>query len=384
MRVLQLIKTADGASWAWRQVRELVRQGHEIHVALPGDGPMLERYREVGASVHVQRCDFAHAGSPMEFWRQARELRRLVRSVDPDIVHSHFVGTSMMMRIALANLPVPRLFQVPGPLHLESALTRRAELITSGRSDYWAASCRFTRQIYVDAGIEPDRIGLAYYGTDLTQSDTAPKGTLRSALGIPENDAIVGMVSYAYAPKRWLGYRRGIKGHEDLIDALAILRARGVPVHGVFVGGAWAGADGYYRGIVEYGREKLGSAGHFLGTRDDVTSLYGEFDVAVHPSHSENLGGAGESLALAIPTITTDVGGFPDIVINDKTGWSVPPKSPAALADAISLSLDDRERSATLARNGQQLVREMLNVGNTAAQVGSIYSAIIERRALPC
>ena len=211
--------------------------------------------------------------------------RRLVQSVKPDIVHSHFVGTTMLMRVALAGGSTPRLFQVPGLLHLENGVTRSAERATSGPRDYWAASCRLTREIYLKQGIKSDRVGLAYYGTDFAEQVPTSDRSLRSELGISADEPVIGMVAYAYAPKRWLGYRRGIKGHEDLIDALALLRQRGRRVHGVFVGGAWAGADQYYREIVNYGRERLGDHGHFLGTRDDVASIYPEFDIAVHPSH---------------------------------------------------------------------------------------------------
>ena len=34
-RILHLIKTLDGATWAFHQIHELVKQGWEIHVAAP-------------------------------------------------------------------------------------------------------------------------------------------------------------------------------------------------------------------------------------------------------------------------------------------------------------------------------------------------------------
>lgn len=384
MRIIQLIKTANGASWAWRQVRELIVLGHEVHVVLPEEGTMALRYAEVGATVHYLACDIAQLRTPLLFARRAKQLRELVRSIAPQIVHSHFVGTTMMMRIALAGLDIPRLFQVPGLLHLENPVTRQAEYFTSSSRDYWAASCKRTRQIYLDQGIEARRVGLAYYGNDFTRRKSLQRGKLRSELGIAHDEPIVGMVAYAYAPKRWLGYRRGIKGHEDLIDAIAVLHNRGICVHGVFVGGAWAGADKYFSEIVEYGRERLGRYGHFLGTRHDVEELYEDFNVVAHPSHSENLGGAAESLALAVPTIATDVGGFPDIVIDSITGWLATVKNPVELADVIGHVLRDPQGAALVANNGREFVADLLDARNTSAQIAYIYRAILDGNHLPC
>ena len=52
-----------------------------------------------------------------------------------------------------------------------------------------------------------------------------------------ENADLVGMVSYFYKPKWYLGKRRGIKGHEDFIDAISIVRETNPQVIGVIIGG---------------------------------------------------------------------------------------------------------------------------------------------------
>ena len=48
MKVLQLVKTSVGATWALKQMRELVKLGVEVHVALPTDGLLIEKYKEFG------------------------------------------------------------------------------------------------------------------------------------------------------------------------------------------------------------------------------------------------------------------------------------------------------------------------------------------------
>jgi glycosyltransferase involved in cell wall biosynthesis len=180
-----------------------------------------------------------------------------------------------------------------------------------------------------------------------------------------------------YAPKRYLGQARGLKGHEDLIDAIALCLSRGKDVACVFAGSAWNGAVRYEERVRAYGRKRLGERAIFLGSRRDVPQIYRDFDVAVHPSHSENAGGAVESLLAAVPTVATSVGGLPDVIIPGETGWLVPPRSPSRLADAILEVLADPVRAGEMARRGQERVRAMFDVSKNACEVARIYSAIL-------
>ncbi|MDD6210899.1 MAG: glycosyltransferase, partial [Bacteroidales bacterium] len=92
MRVLQLIKTSFGAGWALRHVKELVKYGVEVHVALPVDGPLVKKYEEVGAYVHELNYSLKNILGTI------KGLRKIVAQVQPDIIHSHFVLTTLIMR----------------------------------------------------------------------------------------------------------------------------------------------------------------------------------------------------------------------------------------------------------------------------------------------
>lgn len=380
MRALHLVKTSVGATWALRQVRELVALGVDVHVALPAGGTLVGCYAEAGATEHHVQPSMP-LRQPFRVPAHVRALRTLVHDVRPDVIHSHFVGTTVAARLALGrNDAIPRLFQIPGPLHLEHPLFRRLERGSAGSADYWMGSCRWTCDRLRASGIAEDRVFLAYYGSDLDHVTPRRPGKLRSELGLAAESKIVGMVAYFYAPKRYLGQRRGLKGHEDLIDALAIVAAQDPNVVGVFVGGPWAGADAYAERVRAYAAEKLGKRVHFLGTRNDVPDLYADFDVAVHPSHSENVGGAAESQLLGVPTIATNVGGFPDLVKPGETGWLVPPADPPALAGAIRDALADPQRARCLAMRGQALAREVMDVRANARDVLGAYEAMLDRR----
>ncbi|HPE60909.1 MAG TPA: glycosyltransferase family 4 protein [Thiolinea sp.] len=382
MKVLHLVKTTAGAAWALRQLRELAALGVEAHVALPSFSGRAADYERLGIRVHVLDTDLK-LRQPWRIPGQALALRRLVRTLEPDLVHSHFVGTTLLMRLALHGLPIPRLFQVPGPLHLEHAFFRRMELLSADWHDYWMASCEWTRRAYLAAGIESGRVFLSYYGTDPLPLSPVSGQPLRTGLNCSDTTILVGMVAYMYAPRAWLGQQRGLKGHEDLIDALAIVRRRYPDLMGVFVGGGWNGADAYEVTIRAYARERLGDHAVFLGNRKDVFALYPQLDMAVHPSHSENVGGAAESLLLGVPTIATRVGGFPDLVRPGQTGLLVPPRAPEALAQAICHYIEAPDLARRHARQGQQLAMHLFDVQRTAREVHEAYRRIIDTDTLP-
>lgn len=380
MRVIHLLKTSVGARWAFHQMRELVRSNVDIHVALPAGGPLVADCVNAGIRVHYGQFDLP-VRRPWLIPAVTRRLRMLVEHVQPDVVHSHFVGTTMSMRLALGRRhPTPRVFQVPGPLHLEHAVYRWAELATAGHADYWVASCKWTRTRYGQAGIPAARRFLVYYGTDIQALAEAAPGSLRAELGLAPATRIVGMIAYMYAPRRSLGQRAGLKGHEDLIDAVALCVRAGADVVCVMVGGAWNGADGYERRVRRYGALRLGARAVFLGSRPEAWRLYRDFDVAVHPSHSENVGGAAESLLMGVPTIATSVGGFPDVVTDGETGWLVPPRNVAALAAAILGRLADPEGSARAAVEGRRRAQQLLDVRENARQLKAVYETILAQQ----
>ena len=157
---------------------------------------------------------------------------------------------------------------------------------------------------------------------------------------------MVGMISYMYPPKRYLGQKRGIKGHEDFIEAIAIAAKENPDIYGICIGGAWNGAVGYEKSIHNLAHSLTDNI-IFTGSRTDVPKIYPELFCAVQPSHQENLGGAGQAYRYGCPIIATNTGGLPDLVIDGVTGYLVPVKNPKKLAEAILKSVNDPEKTQT-------------------------------------
>lgn len=380
MKILQVVKTNRGATWALNQAIFLKKIGVEIITVMPecNKGNAI-KYRESGMQVIAGDWSLP-VTKPWKFFSKRNEIRKVVKEISPDLIHLHFVTNVLMCRMALHKDKTPRLFQVPGPLHLENKLTNFVERHTATKSDYWAGACKKTCAIYRDKGIADERVFLAYYGVpqkNTEQSDGLP--ILHTEFHIPENKKIIAMVSYFYRPKKLLGQKRGLKGHEDFIDAMKLVMEKHDDVIPIVIGNAWDGAEKYEQEVKRYAKEQLGDRIVFTGYRSDVYRLYPEIDIVVHPSHSENLGGAAESLMLAVPTISSDVGGFPDIVNPGETGCLVKSKDPSDLAEKIEWALENPDKMKAMAQNGQRLVNELLDLNNTAKVVYSVYKQIINK-----
>jgi glycosyltransferase involved in cell wall biosynthesis len=376
MKVVHLLKTTAGAAWAVKLLKLQVLLGVEVHVVLPDKLGKAAYYQKNGCHVHYLNVDFS-VKKPWENIKTITSLRKLIKKISPEIVHSHFVGTTLIMRLALMGMNVPRIFQVPGPLHLEHSLFRMLEMVLSGKTDHWIGSCQWTVDKYISMGIKPDKVHLSYYGTDIDNFVSNTPVDLYTELALDKKSIVIGMVAYMYPPKTYLGQTRGLKGHEDLIDAVAIVKKNHPKVHLIFVGGAWNNAVRYESEVIKYGKTRLGSSVTFLGNRTDVLDLYPSLDIAVFPSHSENVGGAVESLLMNVPTITSNVGGFPDLIKDQQTGLLVPAKEPDKLAASITNYIENKTEAHRQCKNGNQLARELFDINVTAKETVNIYQKIL-------
>ena len=128
-----------------------------------------------------------------------------------------------------------------------------------------------------------------------------------------------------------------IKGHEHLIEAIALLKQDVPSLHLVIVG------SGDRQDALLQQAESLGlrDAVHLLGHRDDVDICLAGMDLFVLPSLNEGMGRALiEAMAAGLPVIASRVGGIPAVVDHERTGLLVSPGDAGALAGALRRLLD--------------------------------------------
>jgi glycosyltransferase involved in cell wall biosynthesis len=173
-----------------------------------------------------------------------------------------------------------------------------------------------------------------------------------------------------------IGMMRALKGQEDFIRALAIVRDRTgcTPT-------AWMVGDGdeqpWFCQLTKV-----------LGLADAVTfrpamparQAFRMARTVVAPSRNESMPYLIlEALAAGKPTLTTRVGGIPEIY-GDHADLLLPPENPEALADAMIRALNDPARMAADAAALRQSIRTRFSIETMAATVAGAYRQVVRRR----
>ena len=170
------------------------------------------------------------------------------------------------------------------------------------------------------------------------------------------------------------------KGLLDLAEAFAVL-GRTDRTSQLVV----AGEDGGQRAPFEARARDLGIADrvHVLGHVDDdalLAAAYREARLTVLPSEYEAFGLVLlESLAAGTPVVASRVGGIPEFVEDGKAGLLVPPKSPAALAEAISRVWSDPGLAHRLGEYGREEVVPRFTWDALVDRLDALYREVARR-----
>lgn len=169
------------------------------------------------------------------------------------------------------------------------------------------------------------------------------------------------------------------KGHDYLIRAIAKLRQEGVDVRlDIYGEGPWH--DTFAALITELGQED-GIALHGPTNQREVVELCHSVDifglacVVVASGDADGLPTVLiESLAAALPTLSTEVTGVPEIVIDGETGRCVAPNDVDALADAIKWMIDNPKQARAFGEKGRDLVTAKFERKIAAKQIRQAWS----------
>ncbi len=139
------------------------------------------------------------------------------------------------------------------------------------------------------------------------------------------------------------------------------------------------------RGIAE--SEGVLSAIHFAGqcSRDEIRKYYGACDVFVTAPWYEPFGITPlEAMACARPVIGSKVGGIQFTVRDGETGFHVPPRDPAAIAEKLQLLYRDPVLRRQLGASALQWVNARFTWRQIAEELAEVYAEVMSSRRRPC
>jgi glycosyltransferase involved in cell wall biosynthesis len=316
LRVLAVAQAAEpgGAELALlRLVPALAAEGVELELAVPGEGGVAHRARELGLRVHeLPLGPLRRGGWPRAVLAWPR-TRALIRRTRPDVVWLNGVVPQRL---------VPALGGTPAMLHLHDLLAH-----TPGqwrRASFW-------RAVRVVA-CASDAVAQA------AERSGAPRDVLRT-LPVPV-EAVEAAPRPAWADGSpvigFVGRIEPRKGVLELLDAARRLVAHISGLRVVIVRGPALEPDADYERRALDAAASLGDSVIVTGPVDDARRLMPWFDVLCVPSLSEPFGTvAAEALAAGTPAVVTDSGGMPEYVTAGRSGEVVAPGRPDELADAL-------------------------------------------------
>jgi glycosyltransferase involved in cell wall biosynthesis len=116
----------------------------------------------------------------------------------------------------------------------------------------------------------------------------------------------------------------------------------------------------------------------FLGWIDDIGSVLSRWDVFVMPSLEEGFPiAAMDAMAGGLPVVATAVGGVPELIEDEKSGWLVPPRDVEALASRLRLLLGDPDLRHSVGAAAYARVRDHFSAAQMARGFGQLYDELL-------
>ena len=102
-------------------------------------------------------------------------------------------------------------------------------------------------------------------------------------------------------------------------------------------------------------------------------------EMLLFPSWAEGLPNVVlESMASGLPVVTTDVGGIPEVVVDEVTGLLVPPRDTDALTAAALRMIEDNELRQRCIRNARELVLQRFDVNKNVDTLYEVLKEVIK------
>ncbi len=336
--------------------------------------PLRDRWRQ-GAAGRSRRVRFLLGALPTHwyiFWRMSRPLVAYIRYAKIDVVHTILPNSYIVGGIACAltrrRLVMSRVslnwYQDIHPVYklLERVLMHHIVRVAIGNSRAILAELR-------DEGVAAHKLHLIHNGIPVGTFNKlmGSRSQARESLGL-DPDALVFSV---------IGNLWPYKGHADLLAALALASAALPPDWVLLLVGR--DIDGQ-RAVLEEicNRQDLAAHVRFLGERGDVPRLLRAADIHLSPSHTEGMpNNVLEAMCAGLPVIATNVGGIPELVVDDVTGILVPAANPPAMAKAILGLLANPARMAAMGAAARARVLESFSIEQSVACLERAYTALV-------
>ena len=347
--------------------------GYEVHIA--SRSGTIDEVEQLNQEL-LQFHPISFHRSSMGLWQELetlRELRRLYKEIQPDIVHH------VTIKPVLYGTLVARWV---GGIQILNAISGLGYFfIAQG----WKSSIRKTLLLWVYRAIlhskkvwilfqNPDDQALfAQYkiiyqehvfkikgsGVDLQQfaCSSIPKGRIKIIL---------------VARMLW------DKGVGEFVDSATALKQQGLDADFILVGSVDLGNPESISAEQLEEWNRLGAV-KWLGERVDISQLLAESHIAVLPSYREGLPKSLiEAAAVGRPIVTTDVPGCREVVKDGENGFLVPAKDAKKLAEGIQKLINNPKLLTSMGKKSRLMAEQEFSIHQIVEQTLKLYKTLKE------
>jgi len=359
--VMHVIDTTGpgGAETVFIQLADRLRErGFRSVVVIRGPGWVNDQLVERGFSPNIVDAKGSFN------WRFLRELLRIIRREQVDIIQSHLLGSNVYCAIAglIARKPVIATFHGMvdvGPNERLPGL--KLWLMNRGITRFVAVSKSLRNAIGSKGLLDPNRCEIIYNGIDMTRYGKTRENELRQQLGLDDKAILIGS----------LGNVRPAKGYDLLIRAARQVIDKYPNVHFVIAGDPKSKLQ---QELDQLARElQVSDHLHFIGFRNDSARYLAQLDLFLLSSTSEGLSIATiEALATGLPAVVTRCGGPQEILSEDRDGLMVDPDVQQIASGVLQL-LNDSALADRLAAAGRESVLARFDVATMLSEYARLY-----------
>ena len=374
MRIAHIIKVTriSGAeSHLLALLKGLRERELDVHliILVERDKPMDEMMRAAEAGgIPVTRVTIRRDAD----LSMVRRLQRVIRDLQPDIVHTHLVHANLFGYAAAKMAGVPR---VVSSRHNDDRFRyrerwRRINRRLWRRLDAGIAISEAIKQFTIEVeGAPADKITVVHYGMDYNWlSDTeiqVARANLRDQLGLSMDTNILGMVCRLVQQK----------GIPYALEATRRIQADFPNAHLVIAGDGELAAE-LRRLAAAIG---IDDRVHWLGWRHDAADLMAAFDVLLVPSLWEGFGLVLlEAMSRRVPVIASRASAIPEVVVHGETGILIEPRDVDALAKAMTRLLQDRALRKHMGLLGAARLEEHFSSARMVDRTIAVYEDVLK------
>jgi glycogen(starch) synthase len=346
----------------------LRQRGYEITVVTRQDRADLPKEAQY-QGIQIYRYPFPWTafskGDLFQLLEVRKQIARLQRTLQPDLVHMNCFGPSFLFYHDTMNLhPAPllaTLHTMPQAVMPEKAFGQDGLFRKTLRMASWI-SCVSSAVLAEARALMPE---MAAYSS-----------VVYNGLEVPG----VAPAPLPFHPPRLLclGRLSKEKGFDVAVKAFASLIDRFPNARLVIAG------DGPLRSPLENQATELGleRSVEFVGwvTPENVPELLNAATIVIMPSHREGLPSVAlEAALLGRPVVATRVGGLPEIVVHKKTGLLVDDATPEAFAAAIRLLLEQPQTATAFGHAARRRAQELFSFERYVDAYDELYRMIGEK-----